>query len=98
MLQYQINNKIKRSGRMETVLMMKYIVSPRELARIDDFLCGLDDDAVHGVRAAIKRTNRPYERKYKADPEAPTDSLSFILFSPEATWLQVNCLNKLFKY
>ena len=98
MLQYQINNKMKRSGRMETVLMMKYVVSPRELAGIDDFLSRLDDDAVHNVRAAIKRTNRPYERRYKADPEAPTGSLSFILFSSDATWLQDNCLNKLFKY
>lgn len=98
MLQYQIHNKMKRNGAMETVLMMKYVVSARELAGIDNFLSRLDDDAVHGVRAAIKRTNKPYERKYKTDPEAPADSFSFILFTRDATWLQENCLNQLFKY
>lgn len=98
MLQYVINNRMKRSGRMEMVQMIKYIVSPEELAGIDRFLVKLDDDAVHGVRTAIKRTNRPYERKYKNDPEAPSDSLAFILFKPDAAWLQENCLNKLFKY
>ena len=98
MLQYLINNRMKRSGRVEMVQMMKYIVSPEELAGIDSFLIGLEDDAVHGVRTAIKRTNRPYERRYKDDPEAPSNSLAFILFKPDAVWLQENCLNKLFKY
>ena len=82
MLQYVINNRMKRSGRMEMVQMIKYIVSPEELAGIDRFLVKLDDDVVHGVRTAIKRTN----------------SLAFILFKPDAAWLQENCLNKLFKY
>ena len=60
MLQYQINNKMKRSGRMETVLMMKYVVSPRELAGIDDFLSRLDDDAVPNVRAQKLRLVRSH--------------------------------------
>ena len=98
MLQYEINNKIKRKGRMEMVQMTKYIVSPEELAGIDSFLVRVEDDAVYGVRAAIKRTNRPNERRYKNDPQAPSDSLAFILFKPDAAWLQENCLNKLFKY
>ena len=98
MLQYEINNKMKRNGRMEMVRMIKYVVSSVELEGIDRFLTKLDDDAVHNVRAAIKRTSRPYERKYKHDPEAPTNSLAFILFKADAAWLQENCLDKLFTY
>lgn len=98
MLQYEINNKMKRSGRMEMIKMMKYIVSFEELEGIKRFLFKLDDDTVHGVRVAINRTSRPYERKYAQDPEAPPGSFAFILFKPDAVWLQENCLNKLFTY
>lgn len=98
MLQYEINNKMKRGGRMETVRMMKYVVSSVELEGIERFLTRLDDDNVHSVRTAIKRTTKPYERRYKQDPEAPIGSLAFILFKSDAAWLQENCLNKLFTY
>lgn len=98
MLQYEINNRMKRNGRMELVRMMKYVVSPGELDGIQRYLSNLDDDAVHNIRMAITRTNRPYERKYKNDPDAPIGSLTFILFKPDAAWLQENCLNKLFTY
>ena len=98
MLQYEINNRMKRNGRMEMVRMMKYVVSPEELDGIQRYLSKLDDDAVHNVRMAIIRTNRPYERKYQNDPDAPMGSLAFILFKSDAAWLQENCLNKLFTY
>ena len=98
MLQYEINNKMNRSGQMKMVRMMKYVVSSVELEGIERFLAKLDDDTVHSVRAAIKRTSRPYERRYKQDPEAPSGSLAFILFKSDAAWLQENCLNKLFTY
>ena len=98
MLQYEINNRLTRHGRMELVRMMKYVVSPGELDGIQRYLSNLDDDAVHNIRMAITRTNRPYERKYKNDPDAPIGSLAFILFKPDAAWLQENCLNKLFTY
>lgn len=98
MLQYQINNKIKRNGRVETVQMMKYIVSPSELEGIDKFLIQMDDDNIYKIRMAIQRTRRPYERKYGSDPVAPVDSMAFILFQSDAAWFQENCLNKLFTY
>lgn len=98
MLQYEIQNKIKRGGKFETVLMTKYIVSPTEISGIERFLGQMDNLVADNVRAAIFRTKRPYERKYKQDPEAPDGWLAFILFKNESTWLQNNCLNKLFTY
>lgn len=98
MLQYEVPNKIKRGGKYELVLMMKYIVSPSEIAGIESFLARMDDFKADSVRVAISRTKRPYERKYRQDPEAPDGCLAFILFNTDATWLQENCLNKLFTY
>lgn len=99
MLQYEINNKIKRNGRLEVVLMEKYVVSPVELEGIMRFLSNsqnLQKDVVNNVQVAIKRTERIYERKYAYDPEAPLNSRTFILFKSDAMWLQEYCLNKLF--
>ena len=98
MLQYDINNKMKRKGRMEMVLMTKYVLSMDELQGIFRYLDQVDDPAVDNVRVAITRTQRQYERKYRHDPHAPDGSLAFILFKSDATWLQENCLNKLFTY
>ena len=100
MWQYEIHNKVKRRGRMETVLMTKYVLSQAELDGIIRYLdrIDLDDVTVANVRMAIIRTQRLYERKYRYDPVAPDGSLAFILFKPDAIWLQDNCLNKLFTY
>ena len=80
------------------VLMTKYILVDKELAGIDRFLCNMDDLTADSIRSAIKRTKRPYERKYKQDPAVDYECLSFILFNADAAWLQENCLNKLFTY
>lgn len=97
MLLYEINNMMKRNGRKERVLMMKYVVSPSELDSIYAFLSDLNDEMAGSVRVAIRRTERPYERNYPTDPDAPIGSLAFILFKPDATWFKENCLNKLYK-
>lgn len=98
MLQYQIQNKVKRRGKYEIVLMTKYILDDKELAGIDRFLGNMDDLTADNIRRAIKRTERPYERNYKQDPVVDMECLSFILFNADAIWLQENCLNKLFTY
>ena len=98
MLQYQIHNKVKRSGRYEMVLMTKYILEEKELAGIDRFLGNMDDLTADNIRRAIKRTKGPYERNYKQDPVVDMECLSFILFNTDAIWLQENCLDKLFTY
>ena len=50
MLQYQIQNKVKRRGKYEIVLMTKYILDDKELAGIDRFLGNMDDLTADNIR------------------------------------------------
>ena len=63
----------------------KFIVSPDELKVINDVI-DLYEDTDY-LQESIKKTLKPYTKKYENDPDMPDGTLCFMLFEREYTLL-----------